>query len=143
MRMPSCIPALIPRHCGSGIGQPFQRTQCRQLGLESVDRFARLGGYIPDLAGRPSLKSVLNSLEPGDRRWLLRPFCIDAIISVNIGIMKGSTIVVAGATGNLGGRIVKALLGRGASVRALVRHGTARDKLERLQEDGVQIAVST
>jgi len=54
--------------------------------------------------------------------------------------MKASTIVVAGATGNLGGRIVKALLGRGASVRALVRHGTARDKLERLQEMGVQIA---
>jgi nucleoside-diphosphate-sugar epimerase len=54
--------------------------------------------------------------------------------------MSDSTIVVAGATGNLGGRIVKALLERGASVRALVRHGTARDKLERLQELGVTIA---
>ena len=61
------------------------------------------------------------------------PFC-------NIGIMNDSTIVVAGATGNLGGRIARALLERGASVRALVRHGTARDKLERLQELGVTIA---
>lgn len=54
--------------------------------------------------------------------------------------MNDSTIVVAGATGNLGGHIVRALLERGASVRALVRHGTARDKLERLQELGVTIA---
>jgi NmrA-like family len=58
----------------------------------------------------------------------------------NIGIMNDSTIVVAGATGNLGGRIARALLERGASVRALVRHDTARDKLERLQELGVTIA---
>jgi nucleoside-diphosphate-sugar epimerase len=54
--------------------------------------------------------------------------------------MHGSTIVLAGATGNLGGRIARALLDRGASVRALVRHDTARDRLERLQELGVTIA---
>ena len=60
--------------------------------------------------------------------------------SLNIGIMNDSTIVVAGATGNLGGRIVRALLERGASVKALVRHGAARDKVERLQELGVTIA---
>src|ERR1017187_10779734 len=42
-----------------------------------------------------------------------------------IGIMNDGTIVVAGATGTLGGRIVRALLERGASVKALVRHGTA------------------
>jgi len=54
--------------------------------------------------------------------------------------MNGSTIVVAGATGNLGRRIARALLERGASVRALVRHGAARDKLERLQELGATIA---
>ena len=54
--------------------------------------------------------------------------------------MTDSTIVVAGATGNLGGRIVKALLERGGGVRVLVRHGTARDKLERLQKLGVAIA---
>jgi nucleoside-diphosphate-sugar epimerase len=57
-----------------------------------------------------------------------------------LGIMKDSTILVAGATGNLGGRIVRALLERGASVRALVRQGTARDKIERLQELGVTIS---
>jgi len=54
--------------------------------------------------------------------------------------MNGSTIVVAGATGNLDGRVARALLERGASVRALVRHGAARDKLERLQELGATIA---
>jgi nucleoside-diphosphate-sugar epimerase len=54
--------------------------------------------------------------------------------------MNGQTIVVAGATGNLGGRIARALLERGASVRALVRQGTARDKLERLQQFGVTTA---
>jgi nucleoside-diphosphate-sugar epimerase len=47
---------------------------------------------------------------------------------------------VAGATGNLGGRIASALRERGASVRALVRHGTARDKIERLQGLGAAIA---
>jgi nucleoside-diphosphate-sugar epimerase len=54
--------------------------------------------------------------------------------------MHDSTIVVAGATGNLGRRIVRALIERGASVRALVRRGTARAKLERLQQLGVTIA---
>ncbi|MGB9456418.1 MAG: NmrA family NAD(P)-binding protein [Bryobacteraceae bacterium] len=43
-------------------------------------------------------------------------------------------------SGNLGGRISRALLERGASVRALVRQGTAPDKLERLQRLGVEIA---
>jgi nucleoside-diphosphate-sugar epimerase len=54
--------------------------------------------------------------------------------------MRGSTIVVAGATGNLGGRIVRVLVEQGASVRALVRHGASPDKLSRLQELGVAIA---
>jgi nucleoside-diphosphate-sugar epimerase len=54
--------------------------------------------------------------------------------------MNDSTIVVAGATGNLGGRIVRALLKQGASVRALVRHSTPQDKIERLQELGIKIA---
>jgi NAD(P)-dependent dehydrogenase (short-subunit alcohol dehydrogenase family) len=54
--------------------------------------------------------------------------------------MNNPTIVVAGASGNLGGRIVRALLERGAGVRALVRHGTARDKIERLQGLGAEIA---
>ena len=54
--------------------------------------------------------------------------------------MNDSTVVVAGATGNLGRRIVGALLERGAGVRALVRRGTVRDKLERLQGPRVTIA---
>jgi nucleoside-diphosphate-sugar epimerase len=51
-----------------------------------------------------------------------------------------STIVVAGATGHLGGRIAAALLDQGAGVRALVRSETAPDRLERLQELGATIA---
>ncbi len=58
----------------------------------------------------------------------------------NIESMNDSTIVVAGATGNLGGRIARALLERGASVRALVRHGTAQDRLDRLHKLGATIA---
>ena len=54
--------------------------------------------------------------------------------------MQSSTVVVAGATGNLGGRIAKALLERGARVRALVLREAARHKLERLENFGVTIA---
>ncbi len=48
-------------------------------------------------------------------------------------------VVVAGATGSLGGRIAKVLLQSGASVKALVRHGTSGDRLERLQELGAKV----
>ncbi len=54
--------------------------------------------------------------------------------------MDEATIVVAGASGDLGGRITGALLDRGASVRAFVRHSTARDKIERLQRLGAEVA---
>jgi len=54
--------------------------------------------------------------------------------------MNDPTIVVAGATGNLGGRIARALLERGASVRALVRNSPRGDKVERLREMGITIA---
>jgi nucleoside-diphosphate-sugar epimerase len=54
--------------------------------------------------------------------------------------MNAPVIAVAGATGNLGGRIARALVDRRAGVRALVRHGTARETLERLEELGVAIA---
>jgi nucleoside-diphosphate-sugar epimerase len=50
-----------------------------------------------------------------------------------------STIVVAGASGNLGGRIVSALVGRGAEVSALVREGTEGKKLSKLGQPGVKI----
>jgi uncharacterized protein YbjT (DUF2867 family) len=54
--------------------------------------------------------------------------------------MNDAVIVVAGATGNLGGRILRALLKRGARVRALVRHGAAREQLQQLQQVGAEIA---
>lgn len=49
------------------------------------------------------------------------------------------TILVAGATGNLGGRIVDALLEQGANVRAIVRAETEREKIGRLREKGIEI----
>jgi uncharacterized protein YbjT (DUF2867 family) len=53
--------------------------------------------------------------------------------------MKQQQIVLAGATGNLGGRIARELRQRGASVRALVRPGTAADRLASLRQSGVEI----
>ena len=40
-----------------------------------------------------------------------------------------NVITIAGATGNLGGRVVSALCSRGAPVRAIVRPGTAPERL--------------
>ena len=54
--------------------------------------------------------------------------------------MSDPAIVVAGATGDLGGRIIKALRGQGAHVTALVRRGAAPAKTERLQALGASIA---
>ncbi len=54
--------------------------------------------------------------------------------------MTSPTIVVAGVTGTLGGRIARALIERGANVRGLVRPGTAADRVRRLQERGIAIA---
>jgi len=54
--------------------------------------------------------------------------------------MNDSIIVVAGATGNLGHRIARALRQRGAGVTALVRPGAEPGKLARLQKMGVTIA---
>jgi hypothetical protein len=53
--------------------------------------------------------------------------------------MSEPIIVVAGATGNLGGRIAKILCERGVEVRALVRYGATQDKIERLQESGATV----
>ena len=53
--------------------------------------------------------------------------------------MNQPLIVVAGATGNLGGRIVRALGDRQAYVRALVRPGTAPHRLKGLQESAADI----
>lgn len=51
------------------------------------------------------------------------------------------TIVLAGATGDLGGRIAAALLKRGAAVRALVRSDTPRDRVEALGRLGAEIVL--
>jgi hypothetical protein len=44
---------------------------------------------------------------------VLSPTLLRRCLSSKIGIMNDGTIVVAGAFGNLGGRIVRALLERG------------------------------
>jgi NAD(P)-dependent dehydrogenase (short-subunit alcohol dehydrogenase family) len=55
--------------------------------------------------------------------------------------MKNS-IVVVGATGNLGGRIVTALLTKGASVTAVVRPSSDPAKLDELRQKGVTVIQS-
>jgi hypothetical protein len=48
-------------------------------------------------------------------------------------------ITVAGATGDLGFRIVKALLEKGAEVRAIVRANSATEKIQQLEQMGAKI----
>lgn len=50
-------------------------------------------------------------------------------------------VAVAGATGNLGLRVVRELVKKGARVLALVRTGTAEQKLNELRTTGVQVQV--
>ena len=49
------------------------------------------------------------------------------------------TILVAGGTGNLGGRIVRDLIKRGAHVRAVVRPETDSAKVEKLKQLGAEV----
>jgi NAD(P)-dependent dehydrogenase (short-subunit alcohol dehydrogenase family) len=53
--------------------------------------------------------------------------------------MMENTIVVAGATGNLGERICKELIKRGAHVKAIVRSSSDPQKVENLKKLGVEI----
>jgi nucleoside-diphosphate-sugar epimerase len=53
--------------------------------------------------------------------------------------MTDTTILLAGATGRLGGQIATELIGRGAAVRALVRPGTAPEKVARLRNLGARV----
>jgi nucleoside-diphosphate-sugar epimerase len=48
-------------------------------------------------------------------------------------------IVIAGATGNLGGKITNALLAKGAEVRAIVRLETDLKKIKVLEDKGVKV----
>ncbi|MBC5775569.1 NmrA family NAD(P)-binding protein [Pontibacter sp. KCTC 32443] len=50
-----------------------------------------------------------------------------------------STIVLAGATGNLGGRIARSLLEKGATVRVLVRADSNANKVDALRKSGATI----
>lgn len=50
-------------------------------------------------------------------------------------------VVVAGATGNLGQRIVKALAEQGGDVVALARKGSEQDKLKAFQDAGAETAL--
>lgn len=50
-----------------------------------------------------------------------------------------NVISIAGGTGNLGGRIASALRKRGVAVRALVRPGTALERLSKLRQQGIEI----
>lgn len=75
--------------------------------------------------------------------------CLTAFGS--IGVLSGSgglpkittmdqqLIVIAGATGNLGGRIARELRHRGAAVRVIVRPGTSPERLAKLREQQIQI----
>ena len=54
--------------------------------------------------------------------------------------MPEKVIVVAGATGRLGGRITRALRDRGARVRAIVRPDTSRGSASELRRAGASIA---
>jgi len=49
-------------------------------------------------------------------------------------------ILVAGATGDLGGRIVNALRERGADVKALIRSTTDPAKVEKLEQKGITVS---
>ena len=57
-----------------------------------------------------------------------------------IQVMDSAIIILAGATGNLGGRIARAITKRGANVRAIVRPSSDPDKVEELRKRGVTIA---
>ena len=71
-------------------------------------------------------------------------FIFDFIVKVNkLKIRMGKIIVIAGATGNLGGKIVQALLAKEAEVRAIVRYSTDIKKIKKLEEKGVKIESSS
>ena len=55
--------------------------------------------------------------------------------------MTTNRIVVAGAAGDLGDRIVRALVARGADVQALLRVGSDPAKVERVQHAGAAAVV--
>jgi uncharacterized protein YbjT (DUF2867 family) len=59
--------------------------------------------------------------------------------NLNTATPSRATIVLAGATGDLGGRIARSLLQQGANVRAIVRLGSSGVKITGLRELGASI----
>ncbi len=55
--------------------------------------------------------------------------------------MSKKIIVVAGGTGNLGGRIIKALIDKGAEVRVLVRSTSDQEKISHLEHIGAKVTL--
>jgi len=53
--------------------------------------------------------------------------------------MDRAVVILAGATGNLGGRIAKGILERGGRVKALVRRTSNPERLEELRKCGAEI----
>ena len=53
--------------------------------------------------------------------------------------MDNAITVLAGASGNLGGRIARAILERGANLKAIVRRSSDPDKVEELRKRGAAI----
>ncbi|MCC9135482.1 NmrA family NAD(P)-binding protein [Pontibacter silvestris] len=66
---------------------------------------------------------------------------MDSIVAGNKSSSKpeSATIILAGATGNLGAHIARHLLQRGAIVRALVRQGSSRHAVTALRQQGASI----
>jgi hypothetical protein len=102
---------------------------CRRVAASPGDRACPNSATISRMiVGAP--KSSTNKCEfdpdPGASASIGFP-TRPAISRAAAGIMNDSTIVVARATGNPGGRIARALLESGASAKALVRNGAAGD----------------
>lgn len=57
-------------------------------------------------------------------------------------VLEKEKVLVAGATGNLGGKIVKELIKKGVSVIALVRKETQKDKINNLKLLGAEIVTT-
>ncbi len=53
--------------------------------------------------------------------------------------MMNKIVLIAGATGNLGGKIVDALIDKGVKVRAIVRKETNGEKIRILESKGVEV----
>lgn len=71
--------------------------------------------------------------------FLTKIFCLPAEDSLTKIYSMSKTILVAGATGNLGCKITDALLEQGADVRAVVRDETDAEKVEKLRNKGVKV----